>query len=191
MKIEIRKVLVDNLITLSPFILYVIILLLFEYLIQLPRTLQQQYLLDLEIDKLNPPVNAILLEKVNSNGTSRVSVSEVYFVDWKGNDIFNYYFKGLIENGWVNIGRDEISYYEVTQAYCKQKYDLYLRYYEESSKWIYSITIYWGGLGQCDRTILSNWDYYLKIFLFFLTMVLLFILQIKQIRKYYRISKQN
>jgi len=191
LKVETRKVLVDDLITLSPFILYVIILLSFEYLIQLPRTLQQQPLLDIEIDKLDPPVNAILLEKVNSHGTSQVSVREVYFVDWKGNEIFNYYFKGLIENGWVNIGRDEISYNDVSQAYCKQKYDLYLRYYEESSKWIYSITIYWGDLGQCDRTILTNWDYYLKIIIFLLTMVLMFILKIKQIRKYYRNYKQN
>jgi hypothetical protein len=147
---------------LPPLICFIAIIII-ELFVIFPIAGKQQNLLESEIKKLEPPREAILLEKGTSNKFSQASVNESYYINWDAIEVFDYYFKGLIENGWDYKGQDNVAYQSVGQIYCKGKYTLHLNYYEDGYNWKYSIWIWWGNPSECD---LVNYSLYADYLIF-------------------------
>jgi len=186
LKTEILKWSKFNFITSLPIIICWVVFLSFELIINYPQAIKQKNLIELEIAKLAPPENAMLVERKSYNGTSKAAVKEVYYIDWESTDIFYYYFKGLIENGWINNRKDEITFNTVGQEYCKGDYTLNIDYYDEGNEWFYSIWIFWGLSSSCDIENGRNLSQYWMCIFYPIAMGLTILLNIKYIGKYIR-----
>ena len=184
MKTEILKWSKFNFITSLPIIICWVVFLLFELFINLPQAIKHKKLIELEIAKLIPPENAILIENKSNNGSSKAAVKEVYNIDWESTDIFNYYYKGLIENGWNNNNKDEITFHNVGQEYCKGDYTLNIDYYHEDNEGFYSIWIFWGLSSNCDIKNGRNLSQYWMIIIYPIAIGLTIFLNIKYFGKY-------
>jgi hypothetical protein len=135
-----------------PPIICFITFILIEFTIFCPLASYNLNILESEIAKITPPGEAIFLKERTNNKFSQAAASEYYYIDWNALEVFNYYHKGLVENGWSYKRQNIVPYQSVGQIYCKDKYTLHLDYYEKRYEEQYTILIWWGIPSECDTT---------------------------------------
>jgi len=136
---------------------------LIEFTIFCPLASYNLNILESEIAKITPPGEAILLKKRTNNKFSQAAASEYYYIDWNAIEVFNYYYKGLVENGWNYKRQNDVAYQSVGQIYCKGNYSLHLDYFEKRYEEQYTIRIWWGIPSECDT---NNYILYIHYSMF-------------------------
>jgi hypothetical protein len=132
---------------------------LFDFIINYPQALIERKNLEGEIAQLDHPSDAILEKKGSSNQTSYASAFEEYYTYWDFNQVFNYYYKVLIENGWNYIKTSNKTSMPIEQTYCKYENTAKLSYYKTGYKWTYSIDLLWGHLSECNNNVIQKLRY--------------------------------
>jgi len=130
-----------------PTTLSLLILININLLITGPKAFEEIKKLELELEEIEHPNDAILILKESQIDVNQASIHESYYLDWSLDEIGKYYL-GIFENqGWKYINIVVYSSNHANWTYCKGEYTAAVEYYNYGSAWTYDIWMDWGNQG--------------------------------------------
>jgi vacuolar-type H+-ATPase subunit I/STV1 len=115
-----------------------------------PKVNEEIRHLELEIEKIDHPVNAVLIDKESTLDFLDASTHESYYLNRSLEEIGKYYQEIFEKQGWIITKTIVYSSEHAVWGYCKGEYSGSVEYYNYGLPSTYSIWMNWGNT-DCTR----------------------------------------